>query len=81
MIAVAVKDFKNHLSKYLNEVVNGKPVLITKHGRVVAKVMPYDPEVERQAIEDRLAGSVKFYHKPTEPAGQDDWEALDESTD
>lgn len=81
MKAVAVRDFKANLSKYLNEVAKGIPVLITKRGRVVAKVTPYDPEKERQAIEDRLASSVKFYHKPTEPVGKDDWEAIGESRD
>lgn len=81
MLSVAVKEFKDNLSKYLNEVINGKPVLITKRGRVVAKVMPYDEEAEKKAVKKRLAGSVRFYKRPTEPIGMEDWEALSESDD
>lgn len=81
MLSVAVKEFKDHLSKYLNEVAKGKPVFITKRGKVVAKVLPYDEEAEKEAIEKRLAGSVRFYKKPTQPVGLEDWEVLNESDD
>ena len=81
MLSVAVKEFKDNLSKYLNEVVNGKPLYITKRGKVVAKVTPYDEDAEKKAVKKRLAGSVKFYKRPTEPVGKEDWEALNESDD
>lgn len=81
MLSVAVKEFKDNLSKYLNEVVKGNPILITKRGRVVAKVTPYDENAERKAVKKRLAGSVKFYKRPTEPVAMEDWEALNESDD
>ena len=81
MLSVAVREFKDNLSKYLNEVVNGTPVFITKRGRVVAKVTPYDEDAEKEAVKKRLAGSVKFYERPTEPVAMEDWEALDESDD
>lgn len=81
MLSVAVKEFKDNLSKYLNGVINGKPVFITKRGKVVAKVLPYDEKAEKKAIEKKLAGSVKFYKKPTKPVGLEDWELLNESDD
>ncbi len=81
MLSVAVKDFKDNLSKYLNEVVRGKSIFITKRGKVVAKVLPYDEDAEKKAIKQRLAGSVKFYKKPTEPVGLEDWEVLNEGDD
>ncbi|MFQ5675367.1 MAG: type II toxin-antitoxin system Phd/YefM family antitoxin [bacterium] len=81
MLSVAVKDFKDNLSKYLNEVVNGKPIFITKRGKVVAKVTPYDEETEKKAIKKRLAGSVKFFKRPTDPVGIEDWETLNETDD
>ena len=79
MIAVAIKNLKNNLSKYLNDVVSGKAVLITKHERIVAKVIPYNEELELQSLQERLAGSVEFYDRPTDPVGEDDWEALGET--
>lgn len=81
MLSVAVKEFKDNLSKYLNEVVKGKPIFITKRGKVVAKVLPYDESAEKKAIEKRLAGSVTFYKKPTEPVGMEDWKLLNENDD
>jgi len=40
MLAVAVKEAKNQLSKYLQKVRNGEVVLITDRGRVVAQLAP-----------------------------------------
>nr|NIR49361.1 hypothetical protein [candidate division KSB1 bacterium]NIR71292.1 hypothetical protein [candidate division KSB1 bacterium]NIS24822.1 hypothetical protein [candidate division KSB1 bacterium]NIU25457.1 hypothetical protein [candidate division KSB1 bacterium]NIV94951.1 hypothetical protein [candidate division KSB1 bacterium] len=56
-------------------------IFITKRGKVVAKVLPYDEDAEKKAIKQRLAGSVKFYKKPTEPVGLEDWEVLNEGDD
>ena len=72
MLSVTVKEFKDNLSKYLNEVVNGKPIFITKRGRVVAKITPYDEDAEKEAVKKRLAGSVEFYKRPTEPVTMGD---------
>jgi prevent-host-death family protein len=68
-VYVAVKQFRHSLSKYLNEVAKGRSIFITKRGNIVAKVLPYDEEAEVTALEDRLAGSVKFYKNPTDPLG------------
>ena len=38
MKAVAVKELKNRLSSYLQEVKNGEVVLVTDRGRVVAEL-------------------------------------------
>lgn len=81
MLAVALREFKDNLSKYLNEVQKGKSIFITKRGKIVAKVLPYHEEAEKRHIKKRLAGSVKFYKQPTEPVGTEDWEILNESDD
>lgn len=77
MSTVAVKEFKSKLSELLNQISeSGEPVFITKHGKIVAKLMPCDEQSAWEEIADLMKGSVKKYDKPTEPVGLDDWESL-----
>jgi prevent-host-death family protein len=52
----------------------GEPVLITDRGRPVLRLEPYYGEDD--AVLASLRGSVTRYDEPTEPVGEDDWEAL-----
>jgi len=52
----------------------GEPVLITDRGRPVLRLEPYFGEDD--AVLVSLRGSVLSYQKPTEPVGEDAWEAL-----
>jgi prevent-host-death family protein len=52
----------------------GEPVLITDRGRPVLRLEPYYGEDD--AVLASLRGSVIRYREPTEPVGQDSWEAL-----
>ena len=52
----------------------GEPVLITDRGRPVLRLEPYYGEVD--AVLASLRGTVLSYHNPTEPIGEDAWEAL-----
>ncbi len=52
----------------------GEPVLITDRGRPVLRLEPYFGEDD--AVLASLRGSVLSYQKPTEPVGEDAWEAL-----
>lgn len=52
----------------------GEPVLITDRGRPVLRLQPYYGEDD--AVLASLRGSVIRYRKPTEPVGEDTWEAL-----
>ena len=52
----------------------GEPVLITDRGRPVLRLEPYYGEDD--AVLASLRGSVMRYDQPTEPVGQEDWEAL-----
>ena len=47
---------KTHLSKLLEEVEAGEQVLITRHGKAVARLMPLEPSaaVQRQQAVARL---------------------------
>lgn len=52
----------------------GEPVLITDRGRPVLRLEPYFGEDD--AVLASLRGSVTRYDEPTEPVGENDWEAL-----
>ena len=52
----------------------GEPVLITDRGRPVLRLEPYYGEDD--AVLASLRGSVTRYQQPTEPVGENDWEAL-----
>jgi prevent-host-death family protein len=52
----------------------GEPVLITDRGRPVLRLEPYFGEDD--AVLASLRGSVLSYQQPTEPVGEDVWEAL-----
>jgi prevent-host-death family protein len=50
----------------------GEQVIITKHGKIIARLVP---EHETKPIEDvrkKLAGSVKSYRNPFKPAVEGD---------
>ena len=52
----------------------GEPVLITDRGRPVLRLEPYYGDDD--AVLASLRGSVLTYREPTEPVGEDAWEAL-----
>ncbi len=39
---VGAYDAKTHLPRLLDDVANGATIIITKHGRPIAKLVPYD---------------------------------------
>ncbi len=39
MITIGIKELKNQLSHYLSFVKEGKDVLVTEHGRVIARII------------------------------------------
>ena len=56
MITTGVRDLKNNLSKYLNSVKNGAGILVTEHGRPIARILP-EPQ-KKKSIEEQLAPLV-----------------------
>jgi prevent-host-death family protein len=51
-----VRELKTKLSEYLQDVKHGETVLVTEHGKVVAKLVPLRAEEERSLTrEDREA--------------------------
>lgn len=67
MRTVSVAEAKTHLSELLNAVEAGDDVVITRHGRAVARVSP--PEKPRQPIHlKRLAALRETLPAWTEPS-------------
>ena len=51
MKCVGAFEAKTHLSRLLEEVEAGEQVLITRHGRGVARLVPVEPSTEQQRLE------------------------------
>jgi prevent-host-death family protein len=54
MITVGVRDLKNQLSQYLQQVKLGEKVLITEHNRVIAEISLPKDDVGTSKVEDQL---------------------------
>jgi prevent-host-death family protein len=51
---INVHDLKTNYSKYLDQVANGQEILLGKHGKVVAKIVPLS-----QASQPRTPGALR----------------------
>ena len=72
---VSKSQFKAKALEILRRVeATGEPVLVTDHGKPTIEVRRHRP-LERSPL-DLLRGSVVDYLDPTEPVGEQDWEAL-----
>jgi prevent-host-death family protein len=48
-VEVGVRELRNHLSRYLERVRDGEEVVVTDHGRPVARLSPVDRSTDRLA--------------------------------
>ena len=72
---VSKSQFKAKALEILRRVeATGEPVLVTDHGKPTIEVRRHR-SLERSPL-DVLRGSVVDYFDPTEPVGEQDWEAL-----
>lgn len=55
--SIGVYELKNKLSSVLEEVLAGKEVTVTKHGRPIARIAP----VTAPALEDRVAAVAAIH--------------------
>jgi prevent-host-death family protein len=70
---VSKSEFKPKSLAYLRDVEEtGEPLIITDRGRPVVRIEAYAPSEE---IRERLRGCVIRFDEPTEPVGENDWEA------
>ena len=45
--SVGIRELRDHLSRYLDEVKRGRQVVVTDHGRAVARLVPADDVPDR----------------------------------
>lgn len=48
--SIGVYDLKNHLSAVLEEVVGGREITVTKHGRPVARIAPVSAPSQTERV-------------------------------
>ena len=68
---VGVRDLKAQLSKYLRQVSQGQTIIITDHGRPVARLSPVDQSLDERLKALQDAGLVAWNGqklKPVTPA-------------
>lgn len=51
---VGVREFRDHLSRYLNQVESGDELVVTDHGREIARVVPIEVSERKPSALDRL---------------------------
>lgn len=72
---ISKSQFKPRALQYFREVQEkGVELIITDHGRPVAKIIPYSENQED--VLKKLRNTVLKYEGPTEPVGMEEWEAL-----
>jgi len=73
-VTVSKSRFKARALELFRQVERtGEPIIITDHGTPVLKVLPYrdDPATAVRLLRE----TVVRYDAPTEPVGDDDWDA------
>lgn len=71
---ISKSEFKSKALEYFRQIeASGETVIVTDHGKPALEVRPYRGK-ERTPL-DILRGSVVRYENPTDPVGEDDWEA------
>lgn len=63
---VNVHDLKTNYSKYLEKVIGGQEILLGKHGRVIAKIVPL-PQAQQPRIPGALKGKIWLDESFDEP--------------
>ncbi|HEX9105622.1 MAG TPA: type II toxin-antitoxin system Phd/YefM family antitoxin [Longimicrobiales bacterium] len=72
---ISASDFKNGWHEYLDEVVQARrEVIVTRYGRPVAKLVPYDEAEASRGIFGWLAGTVTVEGDIVAPSGER-WDA------
>ena len=68
-MTVTVTEFKAKCLNLIDQVHKyGQPVIITKHGKVIAKLVAEHSMKPIEEVRKKLAGSLKSYKDPFEPA-------------
>lgn len=72
-MTLSKSELKPKLLDYLRRVeYQHDSIVVTSHGKPIAKIIPYDDSSE--TLREELTGTVLYYDKPLDPIGEDDWE-------
>lgn len=71
---VSKSEFKSRALEFFRQIeASGESLIVTDHGKPALEVRPYR-SIARNPL-DILRGSVVRYDNPTDPIGENDWEA------
>jgi prevent-host-death family protein len=79
MTTVGAFEAKNTLGSLLDRVERGEEIVITRHGRAVARMVPNAPRVDRaqaQSAFERIRGRARSLRKTKTKVAAFDWPAL-----
>jgi prevent-host-death family protein len=79
MSEIGAFEAKNTLGTLLDRVERGEEIVITRHGKAVARLVPNTTRIDQnqaQAAFDRMRRRAKSLHKGKSAAGDFDWGAL-----
>ena len=72
---ISKSQFKARALEYFRQVEStGRPLIVSDHGRPVLEVRPYQHTKPHPL--QALKGSLLHYQHPTDPVGEDDWDAM-----
>ncbi len=73
---ITATEFKAKCLKLMDEVAKThEPVIVTKRGKPVAKLVPVEPEEERKSWFGYMAGTIEITGDIMAPIEDEDWEA------
>ena len=64
--SVGIRELRDHLSRYLEQVKSGSTITVTDHGRVIATIVPM--RYSRHVLELAAQGKVRLPTRPRRPA-------------
>ena len=71
---IPAADFKATCLRLMDRVREGRAeYVVTKHGRPIAKLVPYDDEPQRTSLWGAMKGTVQHYERPFDPI-DDQWD-------
>ena len=59
MQQINIHEAKTHLSRLIEQIISGKEIVIAKHGKPVARLIPYTNTVKKRKP-GRLQGKIKM---------------------
>lgn len=78
MVEVGAFEAKNTLGSLLDRVENGEEVLITRHGRPVARLVPNIDSVDREQVKKAMA---RILARASAVGGSFDWNEFRQDRD